>query len=439
VLACVSLAVGRNISLEGDVEGLVQPVPLSGDDCVTHILYPHLLFEFLAVNHRRQFLQYMASTQRELADFWEGLLRSPYGVRLRAHPHIRGLNIEDLSLCIPLTVHGDAAPYGKRRSTLLVQWGPFLGTVGLHVHEHGSGSVRWLRVHNQHENKSGRGGGEGRGAGLRVRIAGARCILDPSRRYMCSPGRGPERCCRLFAFSYAKHLGSTLQSKSAWQHLFWSLSALAEGTGKHLSAQRAKPLIYACCSSTIDGRCLHTYVCLGVHPHKGLDGCPLHPDHPLYKFRGMPLASAAAHRIYRAVLIFGKGDAEFWANECGLPHWNNPEPCGSFSCGFTLSGPGFGRMLVGKGWLRGVCPQCENHSFKADAAATKQTEHSRTSGTPPLGGKPSTTKQHSRPDLPLTSIHLSSALFAAACICGGWTGYMLWITMGYRHMRSATF
>ena len=168
MLACVSLAVGRNISLEGDVEGLVQPVPLSGDDCVTHILYPHLLFEFLAVNHRRQFLQYMASTQRELADFWEGLLRSPYGVRLRAHPHIRGLNIEDLSLCIPLTVHGDAAPYGKRRSTLLVQWGPVLGTVGLHVHEHGSGSVRWLRVHNQHENKSGRGGGRGEGRGCEL-------------------------------------------------------------------------------------------------------------------------------------------------------------------------------------------------------------------------------------------------------------------------------
>ena len=55
------------------------------------------------------------------------------------------------------------------------------------------------------------------------------------------------------------------------------------------------------------------------------------PDHPLYAQRGATILPAG-ERKWRAVLIFAKGDMEFWANECSFPHWNNEELCGRCRC-----------------------------------------------------------------------------------------------------------
>ncbi len=105
---------------------MVQPLPVGG--CVTHIIYPHSLFAYLAEHYVQEFELYLAAAPSRLAEFWKGFLRTRYGARLRAtHPTLSKLNIEELARCVPLTLHGDAAPYTKKRSALFVQWASLLG------------------------------------------------------------------------------------------------------------------------------------------------------------------------------------------------------------------------------------------------------------------------------------------------------------------------
>ena len=82
----------------------------------------------MAEHHNREFQRYMTTTSEQLAKFWAGLLRTSFGQRLLVvHPSLRELTIDDFAVTVPLTIHGDAAPYGKRRSALFVQWGSLLG------------------------------------------------------------------------------------------------------------------------------------------------------------------------------------------------------------------------------------------------------------------------------------------------------------------------
>ena len=67
---------------------------------------------------------------------------------------------------------------------------------------------------------------------------------------------------------------------------------------------------------------------IGLHPTVGPDGVAFPVDHPLHELGGHPLASCSGDRRWRGLLLFAKGDAEFWANEVKLPHWSKPEPCG---------------------------------------------------------------------------------------------------------------
>ena len=106
--------------------GLVQPLP--GEGCVSHIIYPHLLFAFLAEHYTKEFELYMSAAPDRLADFWQGFLKTSYGAKMRrSHPVLCTLTIDELAFCVPLIVHGDAAPFSKRRSALFVQWGALLG------------------------------------------------------------------------------------------------------------------------------------------------------------------------------------------------------------------------------------------------------------------------------------------------------------------------
>ena len=111
---------------QGNTKGLVTKLPSGG--CVSHIIYPHLLFAFLAEHYSREFELYMAAESAGLSVFWRNFLTTDYGARLRSrHVVLRDLDITDLAWCIPLVLHGDAAPYSKKRSALFVQWGALLG------------------------------------------------------------------------------------------------------------------------------------------------------------------------------------------------------------------------------------------------------------------------------------------------------------------------
>jgi hypothetical protein len=74
--------------------------------------------------------------------------------------------------------------------------------------------------------------------------------------------------------------------------------------------------------------CAFRHAAKGIHPSKDANGIDIGPAHSLYEDHGRAIV-AVGPRIWRAVLVFAKGDLEFWANECGLPHWGSVLPCGA--------------------------------------------------------------------------------------------------------------
>ena len=65
----------------------------------------------------------------------------------------------------------------------------------------------------------------------------------------------------------------------------------------------------------------------GVHPTHDAEGKPLRKGSPFYEQRGQPLCSG-----YRAVVWSIQGDAGFFANHLGLPHWQSNNPCMDCDC-----------------------------------------------------------------------------------------------------------
>lgn len=65
----------------------------------------------------------------------------------------------------------------------------------------------------------------------------------------------------------------------------------------------------------------------GVHPMHDASGKPLKKGSPFYENRGQPLCSG-----YKAVVWSIQGDAEFFANHLGLPHWASLRPCMECDC-----------------------------------------------------------------------------------------------------------
>ncbi len=74
--------------------------------------------------------------------------------------------------------------------------------------------------------------------------------------------------------------------------------------------------------------CAFRHAAKGIHPSRDANGIDIGPAHSLYEDHGRAIV-AVGPRILRAVLVFAKGDLEFWANECGLPHWGSALPCGA--------------------------------------------------------------------------------------------------------------
>ncbi len=82
----------------------------------------------MATHFNKEFHMYVASPPEKLAAFWQTFLRSDYGRRLAGtHPAVLGRCIDDLAYLIPIVLHGDAAPFSKKKSAMFVQWGSLLG------------------------------------------------------------------------------------------------------------------------------------------------------------------------------------------------------------------------------------------------------------------------------------------------------------------------
>ena len=118
----------------GDIGGAMilfenQVKPLANAGCVTHILYPHDLFNMLFCRFPGPFKLHFGAEPERLEHFWGKFLLTAYGreasTKLAA---LRGKSPPELDHCIPLIVHGDGCPVTKKLSALFVQWGGMLGS-----------------------------------------------------------------------------------------------------------------------------------------------------------------------------------------------------------------------------------------------------------------------------------------------------------------------
>jgi len=82
----------------------------------------------LIYNHRRtQFGRICVASRRIIKRSWEGLFASPDGRDFKQlHPSLKDKTPDQLATSIPIVIHEDAAPYGKKRSVSVLQWGPLI-------------------------------------------------------------------------------------------------------------------------------------------------------------------------------------------------------------------------------------------------------------------------------------------------------------------------
>ena len=66
--------------------------------------------------------------EAKLSDFWGRML--PNSIELRSHPCFRGTGPANWTRIVPLTLHEDAGPYSKKKSTNVVSFNGLFGTGG---------------------------------------------------------------------------------------------------------------------------------------------------------------------------------------------------------------------------------------------------------------------------------------------------------------------
>ena len=107
---------------------MIREVPhQKGERTITHLLRPTDLFRLIHSRNRHKFGQIFGASRTALKSFWTSLFASEDGREFKAlHPSLRAKDPEQLQTSIPIVVHEDAAPYGKKRSVNVVQWGPLI-------------------------------------------------------------------------------------------------------------------------------------------------------------------------------------------------------------------------------------------------------------------------------------------------------------------------
>ena len=97
------------------------------EDTLNHTLPPTDLIRLIHSQNRARFGQIFGADPPRLEQFWRSLFDSEDGREFkRLHPGLRDEDPEHLQTSIPLVIHEDAAPYGKKRSVNVLQWGPLL-------------------------------------------------------------------------------------------------------------------------------------------------------------------------------------------------------------------------------------------------------------------------------------------------------------------------
>ena len=108
------------------LDTLVRPVPhAKKEKTITYHLRPTDLIRLIHSRNRKRFGKIFGANKTELKAFWESLFSTEEGREFKElHPTLRLQQPEDLKTTIPIVVHEDAAPYQKKRSVNVLQWGP---------------------------------------------------------------------------------------------------------------------------------------------------------------------------------------------------------------------------------------------------------------------------------------------------------------------------
>ena len=100
---------------------------VDGNGSLKDVITPSSIFKLFSKypdKCRKQFGMHAG----DMHDFWLNLLSSPQGIELqRCHPHLRGKTAHDLRHTVCLSLHEDAGPYAKGKSTNIISWGSVTG------------------------------------------------------------------------------------------------------------------------------------------------------------------------------------------------------------------------------------------------------------------------------------------------------------------------
>ena len=91
-------------------------------------LPPHEMFAEIAASFPGEFRLRLGVNPEILRAFWKTFRGCPKGEAVvQAHPHLQGKSLDDLEKVVPLVLHGDAGPYAKKSSTMILSWGSLVG------------------------------------------------------------------------------------------------------------------------------------------------------------------------------------------------------------------------------------------------------------------------------------------------------------------------
>ena len=96
---------------------------------ITHMVLPSTLTRMIHDHYPAVFQTRFGATPENTKAFWQGFFGRPENAEaIAVHPALSGKTPDDLTYCIPCTLHQDAGPYSKRRSAECISFSSLLGS-----------------------------------------------------------------------------------------------------------------------------------------------------------------------------------------------------------------------------------------------------------------------------------------------------------------------
>jgi hypothetical protein len=108
--------------------GLANMVTTVPDGDISDIILPSRMVSMLFQHHMPLVGRIFGADTASLRAFWTQFLnRDVTKEWAAAHPHLAGKEVADLVSTVPLSIHLDAGPVTKRKSTTVISWTAILG------------------------------------------------------------------------------------------------------------------------------------------------------------------------------------------------------------------------------------------------------------------------------------------------------------------------